>query len=122
MVGATAIIVILRRRGECKPQTKAYLCQMDRFSQAIAQTGQNYLKKTSSACWIHEARKRREALVLSDKFQMSLPFAEQVQVIKLSISELVSSKTDHINSVSSEDKVKNKVQHAQNDVGNAFGR
>ena len=31
--------------------------------------------------------------------------AEQLQVIKCIISELVSSKSDHINSVSSEDKV-----------------
>ena len=47
--------------------------------------------------------------------------AEQLQVIKRTISELVSSKSDHINSVSSKDKVKNKVQHAKNDAGNAFG-
>ena len=47
--------------------------------------------------------------------------AEQLQVIKCTISELVSSKNDHINSVSSEDKMKSKVQHAQNDAGNAFG-
>ena len=60
----------IKKKGGCKPQTKAYLCQMDRFSQDITQTGQNYQKKTSSACWIHEARKRREALVISDKFQM----------------------------------------------------
>ena len=47
--------------------------------------------------------------------------AEQLQVIKHTISELVSSKNDHINSVSSEDKMKSKAQHAQNDAGNAFG-
>ena len=47
--------------------------------------------------------------------------AEQLQVIKRTISELVSSKNDHINSVSSEDKMKSKAQHTQNDAGNAFG-
>ena len=60
---------IKKKGAGCKPQTKAYLCQMDWFSQGITRTGQNYQKKTSSACWIHEARKRREALVISDKFQ-----------------------------------------------------
>ena len=47
--------------------------------------------------------------------------AEQLQVINHTISELVSSKNDHINSVSSKDKMKNNVQHAQIDAGNAFG-
>ena len=47
--------------------------------------------------------------------------AEQLQVIKRTISEVVLSKNDHINSVSSEDKMKSKAQHAQNDAGNAFG-
>ena len=59
----------IMEKGGCKPQTKAYLCQMDRFSQDITRTGQNYQMKTSSACWIHEARKRREALAIIDKFQ-----------------------------------------------------
>ena len=63
----------IKKKGGWKPQTKAYLCQTDRVSQGITQTGQNYQKKTSSACWIHEARKRREVLAISDKFQRRLP-------------------------------------------------
>ena len=63
----------IKKKGGWKPQTKVYLCQTDRFSQGITQTGQNYQKKTSSACWIHEARKRREVLAISDKFQRRLP-------------------------------------------------
>ena len=47
--------------------------------------------------------------------------AEQLLVIKRTIAELVSSKNDHINSISSEEKMKSKAQHAQNDAGNAFG-
>ena len=46
---------------------------------------------------------------------------EQLQVMKRTISELVSSKNNLINSESSEDKVKTKAQHLQNDAGNAFG-
>ena len=72
--GAATIIVTLRGGGGgggggCKPQAKAFLCLTDRFSQGITRTGQNYQKKTSSACWIHEARRRREVLAISDKFQ-----------------------------------------------------
>ena len=69
VVGAATIIVTLRRRGGCKPQTKAYLCQTDCISQGITRSGQNYQKKTSSACWIHKARKRRKVLATSNKFQ-----------------------------------------------------
>ena len=47
--------------------------------------------------------------------------AEQLQVIKHTISELVTSKNDHINSISSEEEMKSKAQHTQNDAGNAFG-
>ena len=71
-VGAATTIVTLRRKGECKPKAKAYLCQTDRFSRGITRTGRNYQKKISNACWIHEARKRREVLATSDKFQTSL--------------------------------------------------
>ena len=63
----------IKKRGKCKPRTKAYLCRTDRFSQGITQTGRNYQKKTGSLCWIHEARKRREVLAISDKFQTSPP-------------------------------------------------
>ena len=41
--------------------------------------------------------------------------------MKRTISELMSSKNNHINSESSEDKMKSKAQHPQNDAGNAFG-
>ena len=41
--------------------------------------------------------------------------------MKQTISELMSSKNDHINSGSSEDKMKSKDQHTQNDADNAFG-
>ena len=47
--------------------------------------------------------------------------AEQLQAMKHTISELVSLKNNPINSESSEDKAKIKVQHLQNDEGNAFG-
>ena len=47
--------------------------------------------------------------------------AEQLQVMKRTISELVSSKNNITNSESNEDKVKTKAQHLQNDAGNAFG-
>ena len=71
--GVTATIATLRGKGECKSRTKTFSCQTDRFSQGITQTGRNYQKKTSSACWIHETRRRREVLAASSKFQMSLP-------------------------------------------------
>ena len=48
-------------------------------------------------------------------------FAEQVQVMKCTISELMASKNNHINSESSEDKMKSKAQHSQNNACNAFG-
>ena len=41
--------------------------------------------------------------------------------MKRTISELVSSKNNPINSKSSEDKAKGKAQHLQNNAGNAFG-
>ena len=49
-VGAAIIIVVLRRKGECKPQAKAYSCQTDQFSWGITRTGWNYQKKISKAC------------------------------------------------------------------------
>ena len=119
MVGATTTIATLRKRGECKPRTKAYLCQTDRFSQGITQTGRNYQKKTSSTCLIHKARKKAG---VGNKRQISDvgSITEQLQVMKRTISELVSSKDNHINSESSEDKMKSKAQHSQNNPGNAF--
>ena len=47
--------------------------------------------------------------------------AEQLQVMKRTISELMSAKNDYINSESSKEKMKSKAQHIQNDAGNAFG-
>ena len=46
--------------------------------------------------------------------------AEEFQVMKHTISELVSSKNNPINSKSSEDKAKGKAPHLQNNAGNAF--
>ena len=45
---------------------------------------------------------------------------EQLQVMNHTISELVSSKSNLINSEPTEDKAKTKAQHLQNDAGNAF--
>ena len=45
---------------------------------------------------------------------------EQLHVMKHTISELLLSKNNPINSETSEDKAKVKVQHLQNDAGNAF--
>ena len=63
----------MKKKGGTQDPKKVYLCQIDPSSQGITRIGQSYRKKTSSACWIHKARKRREALVTSDKFQTSLP-------------------------------------------------
>ena len=70
-----------------------------------------------------DSRSKKKKGGIGNKQQISdmTSIAEQLQVIKHTISELMSSKNDHINSVSSEDKMKNKVQHAQNAAGNAFG-
>ena len=60
---------------------------------------------------------------ISNKWQISdvASIAEQLQVMKHTISELMSAKNDHINSESSKEKMKSKAQHIQNDAGNAFG-
>ena len=70
-----------------------------------------------------DSRSKKKKGGIGNKRQISdvTSIAEQLQVIKHTISELVLSKNDHINSVSSEDKMKSKAQHAQNDAGNAFG-
>ena len=60
---------------------------------------------------------------ISNKRQISdvASIAEQVQVMKSTISELMSEKNDHINSESSVEKMTSKAQHVQNDAGSAFG-
>ena len=63
----------VKKKGECKPRTKVSSCQTDQFLLGITQTGQNCQKKTSSGCWIHETRRRKEVLAASDKFQMLHP-------------------------------------------------
>ena len=70
-----------------------------------------------------DSRSKKKKGGIGNKRQISdvTSIAEQLQVTKRTISELVSSKNDHINSVSSEDKMKSKAQHGQNDAGNAFG-
>ena len=47
--------------------------------------------------------------------------AEQLQVMKHTISELVLSKNNPFNSESSEDMAKVRAQYLQNNAGNAFG-
>ena len=47
--------------------------------------------------------------------------AEPSQFMKRTISELMLSKNNIINSKTSEDKVKSKAQHSQNDAGNVIG-
>ena len=72
-VGVAVTTAMLKGRGECKPRTKVSSCQMDRFLLGITRTGQNCQKKTSSGCWIHETRRRKEVLAASDKYQTSHP-------------------------------------------------
>ena len=80
------------------------------------------LSKEDKQC-VLDSRSKKKKGGIGNKRQISdvTSIAEQLQVIKRTISELVSSKNDHINSVSSEDKEKSKAQHAQSDAGYAFG-
>ena len=69
-----------------------------------------------------DSRNKKKKGGVGSKRQISdiASIAEQLQVMKHTISELVSPKNNPINSKSSEDKVKIKAQHLQNDAGNAF--
>ena len=69
-----------------------------------------------------DSRNKKKKGGVGNKRQISdvASIAEQLQVMKSTIPELVSSKNNITNSESSEDKVKTKVQHLQNDAGNAF--
>ena len=69
-----------------------------------------------------DSRNKKKKGGVGSKQQISdiASIAEQLQVMKRTISELVSSKNNPINSESSEDKAKVKAQHLQNDAGNAF--
>ena len=80
------------------------------------------LSKEDKQC-VLDSRSKKTKGGIGNKRQISdmTSIAEQLQVIKRTISELVSSKNDHINSITSEEKMKGKAQHAQNDAGNAFG-
>ena len=70
-----------------------------------------------------DSRNKKKKGGVGSKRQISdvASIAEQLQVMKHTISELVSSKNNPIISESSEDKVKVKAQHLRNDAGNAFG-
>ena len=70
-----------------------------------------------------DSRSKKKKGGIGTKRQISdvASIAEQLQVMKHTISELMSAKNDHINSESSEEKMKSKAQHIQNDAGNAFG-
>ena len=70
-----------------------------------------------------DSRSKKKKGGIGNKWQISdiASIAEQLQVMKRTISELMSAKNDHINSESSEEKMKSKAQHIQNDAGNSFG-
>ena len=71
---------------------------------------------------VFDSRKKKKKGGVGSKPQISdiASLAKKLQIMKRTISELVSSKNNPINSESSEDKAKVKVQHLQNDAGNAF--
>ena len=70
-----------------------------------------------------DSRSKKKKGGIGNKWQISdiTSIAEQQQVMKHTISEMMSTKKDHINSESGEEKMKSKAQHIQNDAGNAFG-
>ena len=70
-----------------------------------------------------DSRNKKKKGGVGNKRQISdvTSIAEKLKVMKRTISELMSSKNNLINSKSSEDKVKSKAQHSRNDAGNAFG-
>ena len=80
------------------------------------------LSKEDKQCMLDSRSKKKKGSI-GNKQQISdvASIAEQLQVMKHTISELMSAKNDHMNSESSEDKMKSKAQHIQNDAGNAFG-
>ena len=80
------------------------------------------LSKEDKQCVLDSQSKKNKGGV-GNKRQISdvASIAEQLQVMKHTISELMPSKNNHINSESSEDKIKSKAQHSQNNAGNAFG-
>ena len=65
-----------------------------------------------------DSRSKKKNGGVGNKQQISdiTSIAEQLQVMKCTISELMSSKNNHINSESSEDKMKSKARHSQNDA------
>ena len=73
--------------------------------------------------WVLDSRNKKKKGGVGNKQQISdvASTTEQLQVMKRTISEFMSSKNNVINSKSSEDKAKSKAQHLQNDAGNAFG-
>ena len=72
--------------------------------------------------WVLDSRNKNKKGGFGNKRQISdvASIAEQLQVMKRTILELMSSKDNQINSKSSEDKMKSKAQHSQNNAGNAF--
>ena len=70
-----------------------------------------------------DSRSKKKKGGIGNKQQISdiASITEQLQVMKRTISELMSAKNDHINSESSKEKMKSKAQHIPNDAGNAFG-
>ena len=80
------------------------------------------LSKEDKQCML-DSRIKKKKRGIGNKRQISdvTSITEQLQVMKRTISELMSAKNDHVNSESSEDKMKSKAQQIQNDAGNAFG-
>ena len=119
-MGAATIIVTLKKGGMQVP-SKGVL-----MSEGLVFTGfylnWSELSKEDKQRML-DARSKKKKGGIGNKRQISdvTSIAEQLQVIKRTISELMSSKNDHTNSISSEGKMKSKAQHAQNDAGNASG-
>ena len=80
------------------------------------------LSKEDKQCMLDSGSKKKKGGI-SSKRQISdvASITEQLQVMKHTISELMSAQNDHINNESREEKMKRKAQHIQNNAGNAFG-
>ena len=118
--GAITTIAILRKRGNASPE------QRHTYVRWIGFTGYypnwSELSKEDKQR-VLDSRSKKKKGGAGNKRQISdvASIAEQLQTMKCTISELMLSKIDHINSEFSEDKMKSKAQHSQNDAGNAFG-
>ena len=70
------------------------------------------LSKEDKQCMLDSRSKKKKGGIGNKRLISDVAsIAEQLQVMKCTISELMSAKNDHINSESSEDKMKSKTQH-----------